>query len=196
MITSHIILLNGTSSSGKSSLAKALQARLESPYLHVCIDSFEEMMPARNGRGGEFASHAVFNKMLTGFHHSLRALAQCGNNLIVDHVLVQGEEPANWLPECLTLLADFDVFFVGVHCPLEELERRERERGDRPTGLAEWQYPRMHRQVAYDFEVNTLVHSTDECAAQILTALSQPLKGGLAATLRLQEDDSQPSKNG
>jgi chloramphenicol 3-O-phosphotransferase len=29
-----------------------------------------------------------------------------------------------------------DVFFVGVHCPLRELKRRERQRGDRRPGEA------------------------------------------------------------
>lgn len=188
MPASHIILLNGVSSSGKTSIAKALQKLLEAPYLHVCIDSFEQMMPDRYDLGGEFAWQAIFNKLLSGFHHSLAALAQCDNNLIVDHVLVEGAEPLTWLPECLTLLDPFDVFLVGVHCDLEELERREQERGDRPAGLARWQYTRMHRQVVYDFEVNTSVHTPEECAVLIKAALLQSSKGGVAASLRRLAD--------
>src|SRR5579862_5091765 len=95
----QIILLNGVSSSGKSSVAKALQKKLDVPFLHVCIDTFEEMMPAV-GDGG-FAWADVFPQMLSGFHHSLSAPASCGNRLIVDHVIVEGDEPANWLAECL-----------------------------------------------------------------------------------------------
>jgi chloramphenicol 3-O phosphotransferase len=188
MPSPQIILLNGISSAGKSSIAKALQKSLDTPYLHVCIDTFEEMVPGRKDEGGEFASHSVFNKMLSGFHHSIAALALCGNNLIVDHVLVEGEEPSNWLPECLTLLTPFDVFFVGVRCSLEELERRETERGDRPTGLSRWQFDRMHRQVVYDFEVDTTVNSAEECAARIKAALSQSSPFGVAATLKLHEE--------
>ena len=55
MLQSRVILLNGTSSAGKSSLAKELQSRLGSPYLHVCIDSFEKRMPERYDLGGDFA---------------------------------------------------------------------------------------------------------------------------------------------
>ncbi|MFD8260312.1 hypothetical protein ACFV19_15570 [Streptomyces griseoluteus] len=45
-----------------------------------------------------------------------------GNDLVVDHVL---SEP--WrLTDCLAVLPPEDVLFVGVHCPREELERRER----------------------------------------------------------------------
>jgi len=39
----------------------------------------------------------------------------------VDHIIEQEQ----WLADLVELLAPFDVFFVGVHCPLPELERRE-----------------------------------------------------------------------
>ncbi len=175
--------MNGVSSSGKSSLAKQLQKLLDVPYLHVCIDTFEEMMPERRGEGGEFAFQMVFNKMLSGFHHSIAALAECGNNLIVDHVLVEGEDPLTWVPECMSLLVPFDVFLVGVHCSLPELERRERERGDRPAGLANWQYTRMHLKVKYDVEVDTTEHTTEECVIQVLAALSLSTRHGFVATM-------------
>jgi len=40
-----IILINGTSSSGKSTLAKSLQKSLAEPFLHVQLDSYIEMLP-------------------------------------------------------------------------------------------------------------------------------------------------------
>jgi len=94
-----IILLNGTSSAGKTSIAKALQQIMEAPYLHVPVDSFGAMAPGPDklGEPGSCLWQSVFNRMLSGFHHSLAALAAAGSNLIVDHVLVQGEEPENWL---------------------------------------------------------------------------------------------------
>ncbi len=36
----NIIFLNGTSSSGKSSIAKELQALLAQPYVHMSVDGF------------------------------------------------------------------------------------------------------------------------------------------------------------
>ena len=164
-----IILLNGTSSSGKTTIAKALQQIMDSPYLHVPIDSFEDMMPDRERLGGveAFPWQSVFNRMLSGFHHSVAALAAAGNNLIVDHLLIQGREPANWLTECVDLLAPFTVYFIGVHCPLEELRRREQARGDRGEGLAEWQLGCVHRHGVYDLEVDTSVLSAEQCALSI-----------------------------
>ena len=40
-----IIWLNGTSSSGKTTLAKELQTVLDDHFLHVCFDAFYQMVP-------------------------------------------------------------------------------------------------------------------------------------------------------
>jgi chloramphenicol 3-O phosphotransferase len=164
-----IILLNGMSSAGKTTLAKSLQQMMDTPYLHVPVDSFGDMAPGPDklGETGSRLWQSVFNRMLSGFHHSLAALATAGNNLIVDHVLVQGVEPQNWLAECLEVLAPFTVYFIGVRCPLEELRRREQARGDRGIGLAEFQLSRVHQHGLYDLEVDTSVLSSEQCALKI-----------------------------
>jgi chloramphenicol 3-O phosphotransferase len=41
----NIVLLNGTSSAGKTSIAKALQEIMETPYLHMGIDHFLSSVP-------------------------------------------------------------------------------------------------------------------------------------------------------
>jgi chloramphenicol 3-O phosphotransferase len=46
-IVATVILLNGVGSAGKSSIAKALQTITAEPFLHVAMDSFLDMMPAR-----------------------------------------------------------------------------------------------------------------------------------------------------
>jgi chloramphenicol 3-O phosphotransferase len=164
-----IILLNGTSSAGKTTLAKALQKFMDVPYLHVPIDSFEDMIPGSDkfGEPGSGSWQPIFNRVISGFHHSLAALASRGSNLIVDHLLVQGVEPHNWLEECLDQIAPFTVYLVGVHCPLEELWRREMARGDRGIGQAERQFHRVHQHGVYDLEVDTSLLSAEECAVLI-----------------------------
>ncbi|MBL1241828.1 MAG: chloramphenicol phosphotransferase, partial [OCS116 cluster bacterium] len=42
-----IIFLNGASSTGKTSIVKALQDLLEDNYLHIGIDKFLGMMPEK-----------------------------------------------------------------------------------------------------------------------------------------------------
>jgi chloramphenicol 3-O phosphotransferase len=114
-----IILLNGISSSGKSSISAILQQTTETPYLRVSIDAFENMLPERYQEGGSFAWPSHFPKMLRGFHRSIAALANAGNNLIVDHVMVYREGWASTLADCAAALEPFQVYFVGVHCTLE-----------------------------------------------------------------------------
>ncbi len=100
-------------------------------------------------------------------HYALPALIASGNNIIVDHVF----EERQWLEECVMLLANYRVLFVSVNCSLEELQRRERERGDRNIGLANNQYNIVHEHGIYDLEVDTETNKTHECALQIKKCL-------------------------
>ena len=104
----------------------------------------------------------VGERTLRGMRHAIAAMAQQGNNLIVDDVLL-GREKA----EYSKLLAAFEVFRVGVFAPLDILEARERQRGDRLIGLARWQFDRVHKDMEYDLEVDTSSASPMECADMI-----------------------------
>jgi chloramphenicol 3-O-phosphotransferase len=86
----RIIFLNGASSSGKSSLAKALQQTLPEPFLHVSSDHLAAsgMLPARRGKDGPFAWQAQMRpRFFAGFHRCLPALAAAGNDLIVEQII-------------------------------------------------------------------------------------------------------------
>jgi chloramphenicol 3-O phosphotransferase len=148
-----IILLNGASSSGKSTLARELQATLDIPFWHISIDHLRaaQVLPKTRIESGEFSWREMRPSFFEGFHRCLPALSGAGNNLIVEHIV----ETSDWMNRLLRLLAHLDVFFVGVHCSLSELERRERERGDRRIGEAKSDYETTHTFGIYDFEVNT-----------------------------------------
>jgi chloramphenicol 3-O phosphotransferase len=109
---------------------------------------------------------ACVPRLVSGFHRCIGTLASSGVNLIVDHVL----QDLGWLQECVEHLADQDVLFVGVHCPLEELERRERER-EREPGTARRQYEPVHAHGVYDVEVDTATSSPLACARRVVEAL-------------------------
>lgn len=160
-----VIFLNGTSSSGKTSISLELQRILDEPYLHVSADTFLHMLPVEYLNGSKPADKTkdAILKVAKGMHHALSALVATGNNIIVDHVLQERQ----WLDECVMLLADYKVLFVSVNCSLEELQRRERERGDRNIGLANYQYNLVHKHGIYDLEINTELNNTHECAQQI-----------------------------
>jgi chloramphenicol 3-O phosphotransferase len=167
-----IIFLNGVSSSGKTTIARLLQQALPAPYLHVQLDSFEQMLPDRYDEGGAFEWTALFPLLLSGFHRSIAELAGAGSNLIVDHVAVYREGWPSTLIECAYLLAPFQAYLVGVHCPLDELLRREQARGNREAGTAARQFERVHHYGDYDIEVDTSVSGPEACAGAILAHLS------------------------
>jgi chloramphenicol 3-O phosphotransferase len=170
--TSTIILLNGISSAGKTSIAQALQRTLNEPYLQVSIDAFEDMLPGRSQAGEQFTWEDLFPKLLAGFHRSIAVLAGAGSNVIVDHVMVYREGWASTLADCMEALEPFAVYFVGVRCSLEEAMRREQARGDRFIGTAERQFPRVHRHALYDIEVDTTRTSAEVCAEHIRAFVS------------------------
>jgi chloramphenicol 3-O phosphotransferase len=145
-----IIVLNGASSAGKSTLAAALQARLPLPFWHWSIDHLRaaKVLPWSRIDGGEFPWPGLRESFFDGFHRSIAAFAAAGNPLIVEHIV----EREAWLRRLVGLLAGHDVFFVGVHCPLEELERRERLRGDRRLGEARADFAVTHGFGPYDHE--------------------------------------------
>lgn len=97
----------------------------------------------------------------------MAALASAGNNLIIDDVLLYRE----WLEDYLLVLRTFKVVFVRVSCPIEVVERREFERGDRMVGQARGDFDRVHAHQLYDLEVNTSIFSPIECAQQIIRRL-------------------------
>ena len=147
-----IILLNGASSAGKSTLARSLQQRLPEPFWHWSFDHLRESnaLPMARIRNGELDWARMRPAVFDGFHRSLLAFAGAGNNLIVDHIIEQEQ----WLADLVQLLAPFDVFFVGVHCPLPELERREQHRGDRRSGEARRDFDTVHRFTDYDLAID------------------------------------------
>jgi chloramphenicol 3-O phosphotransferase len=175
---SQVIILNGVGSVGKSSIARALQAVVAKPFLHVAMDAFLNMLPEKlfgQPEGLVFEtvrdqgkpsivirSGPVVDQAMRGMRHAVAAMAAQGNNLIVDEVMIGGKEK-----EYRALLSPFDTRFVGLFAPPDVLEAREHARGDREIGLARWQYERVHEGITYDLEIDTVAAAPSECARMI-----------------------------
>lgn len=162
-----IIILNGVSSSGKTTLAKTLQERLNEPFFWIGGDAFIDMMPEK------FYNEdcVLLGKTVSILHHTIKVFSDRELNAIFDCVF---EETA-WMEECVELLREYPVLFVHVTCPLEELQRREKERGDRGIGLAEAQIPLLNpKDNTYDITVDTHNNSKEECADMIIDMLNYP----------------------
>jgi chloramphenicol 3-O phosphotransferase len=175
----RVIILNGVGSVGKSSTARAFQTIVAEPFMHVSMDSFIDMLPERmfghtDGLIFEttqddgkpcimIRAGPVVKRALRGMRHAVAALAAQGNSIVVDEVML-GQEAS----EYRNLLPQFEVRLVGLFAPLHILEARELARGDRDIGLARWQYDRVHRNVAYDLEIDTSVSTPLQSAKMIL----------------------------
>jgi chloramphenicol 3-O phosphotransferase len=153
-MTGKIILINGASSSGKSTLCRALQASHEEPFWHYSIDHFRDagVLPVKRMENGDFAWSDMRAAFFEGFHRCLPALAEAGNNLIVEHIV----ETKAWMCRLVRFLEPIDVFFVGLHCPLSELEKRELQRADRRVGEARQDHDLVHTFCTYDLEIDSI----------------------------------------
>lgn len=171
MIQGKIIIINGTSSSGKTSIVRALQEILEEPYLETGIDKFIWMLPHRyldrplwdDVLGLANQAGELGHQLVIGMHRTAEVLSTTGMNVIVDHVLVE----AIWWQDCVDRFSELPAFMIGVRCPLDILEEREKARKNRTLGQARLQYNIVHGKGIYDLEVDTSILSADECAMLI-----------------------------
>lgn len=195
MTNGRIILLNGPSSAGKTSIARALQDLASEPLLYVSLDQYLSMLPARyfgndtpaddvSAEGFRWVTNleavgpyvaiqpgAFGNRLiLEVMHPAIRSMAAAGHDLVVDDVLLEGA----WLLDYLDTLAGFETWFVKVDCPRDVLEARERARGDRTIGQARAQQVRIHHGATYDLELDSSRLTPAESAARILAARLNP----------------------
>ena len=189
-----MIVLNGASSAGKSTLALALQQALatdDRPWVIFSWDDFVPRLPARwtsvpgatGDRAADGCSYRVVRdepleallevgelgrRVLGAYHRSVAAVARSGINVIVEEVLITKTEWDDWQEA----LGDVDVRWVGVRCDVDTVERREIERGDRYPGLARGTSSVTHFYPTYDVDVDTSATAPEALAAQIVESLS------------------------
>lgn len=183
-----LILLNGSSSSGKTSISRSLQELLPVGYLSFSVDDIFSWLPTRwhnSGAGFRFVPQANGElaivsgpeglRAMLAWRRMVRAALDSGARAIVDDVFTDPGQRDDWA----TVLHGRDVFVVGVRCDLTELQRRERDRGDRGVGQALWQHERVHAQGPYDLELDTTSTSSDHCAKVIVSALKTRRDGSV-----------------
>jgi chloramphenicol 3-O phosphotransferase len=157
-----------------------VQSRADAPFWHYSIDHFRgDVLPWSRIKRGDFAWSDLRPAFFDGFHRCLPALAGAGNDLLVEYIV----ESSRRLSDLLTLLAGCDVFFVGVHCTLDELERRERIRGDRRLGEARTDHAKVHTHCTYDLEIDGM-QSADDNADAVIAAWRVRRPPGAFARMR------------
>ena len=177
-VTTQVIVLNGGSSSGKSGIARCLQAVLPDPWLALSIDVLVDAMPAAmqaTDSGIEFANDGrvsvgpEFRALEAAWMAGVAAMVRAGARVIVDDVFLGGPaSQSRWR----NALAGLDVLWVGVRCESAVAAGREIARGDRARGMAALQADTVHDGVIYDLEVDTTDAEALTCARDIAARLA------------------------
>jgi chloramphenicol 3-O phosphotransferase len=177
-VATQVIVLNGGSSSGKSEIARSLQAILPEPWLALGVDDLIDAMPAsmQTSQGGiDFAPDggvnvgSRFRALEIAWMAGVEAMVRAGARVIVDDVFLGGAESQRRWQQAL---GDLDVLWVGVRCESAVAAARERARPDRVQGMAASQAEIVHRGVLYDLEVDTTHTESQACARTIAAQVS------------------------
>ncbi|MGD6834659.1 chloramphenicol phosphotransferase CPT family protein [Sutcliffiella halmapala] len=166
-----ILVLNGVSSSGKSTLAKEI-TKLLPDFFAFSIDDYDLVIEKMEDRVNQ---RLISVETEYFYYKNVAMFSDQGVNLILDQIL---HDPST-LQNFYETLNSYPILLVGVHCPVEELKHREKSRGNRQIGQALSQLSLVHKKVIYDVEVNTYTHSMEECANEIVNRLESntPLLG-------------------
>lgn len=173
-VPTQVIVLNGGSSSGKSSIARCLQALLPEPWLLTGCDTFVDALPPAMQKledGIEFAADGAvnigegFRKLEVAWMEGVAATVRAGGRVIIDDVFLVGASSQQRWQQAL---GGLKVLWVGVRCDSVVAAGREADRGDRATGMAALQADLVHTGVRYDLEVDTTDTASRMCAKSIV----------------------------
>ena len=168
-----MIVLNGASSSGKSGIARCLQAILPDPWLAFGVDTLIRAMPVPTrtsaagiqiGPDGQVTVGPEFRRLEAAWIQGIAAMVRAGARIIVDEVFLGGAASQQRWRNALDALP---VLWVGVRCEAAVAAGREMARGDRVAGMAASQAEVVHQDVAYDLQVDTTHTGALECARAI-----------------------------
>ena len=189
-----VIILNGPSASGKSSIQKEFQAlMMPKLWIKVGIDTlFDQPMPDITLENLAYwqSSNAIRwvestvdkdqNNIITlyvgaegenvayGMNSAIAAYAKSGCNVIVDYIAYKKE----WIDDLQQQLKDIKTYWIKVALPLDVIEAREAARGTSPKGHARSHYDSVYWNIAYDLEVNSGQNSALEIAEKIKEFIS------------------------
>lgn len=189
-----VVIVNGPSAVGKSTLIRAFQAKMDQPWLSIGIDNFfigvlppkfyledrPEHHTIMRGIAIEDENGKLFTlhigdegqKVIKGMHQAIAAYAKEGNNVIVDYIMYD----AAWRTDLMNALSGIPVVTVGITASLPVIEERERIRSTSPQGHARSVYYTVHAGWDYDLFIDTDAVMPHECADSIIEYMKKQKK--------------------
>lgn len=193
-----IIILNGTSCAGKSTIAQTIQRIADRPYLSTGNDDFLPMFPLKFVGLDKSIQPAILvwpepgsPRTRDGYEVIVEAAGDpprfhlyCGpsawRSLQGMHAAFAALARAGnslVIADVISevLLADYcaalqglNVYFMHVDCSLDELERRERSHKNRSPGGARMQFEAVRTPGLFDLTLDSGRHDPETCARQVL----------------------------
>lgn len=161
----QIILLNGPSSSGKSTLSQNLQTLIaqtrQETYAVVSIDDFMKL--ATDETIYEDDVFEISGDMCQAALDALNTVS----GVIIDHVITS----ERIFTQLTQMLGQYPLHLVHVSCPLNILLEREFARKNRCLGSAEASFTYLYPKDGYHLTVDTSLLTSPECAQKILDTL-------------------------
>lgn len=182
--TGRIVVLNGISAAGKSTLARGLQDAWPEPFLHVGLDAIMATMPARflvHGPQADLGARWVTDehgrllrvdagpfgeRLLRGLPRWAAALADAGNHVVVDDVMLYPWRVA----DVATVMAGRDAHFVEVRCGIETARARARARGS-ASGMIDAYYDATYAHDDYDLRIDSGRLDPEACVEALVAHL-------------------------
>jgi chloramphenicol 3-O phosphotransferase len=184
MVKGRLIILNGASSAGKTSLAQAFQELAPECWMHLGIDTFWYAIPQSQldmqrvrpeyhtwdvvveDDGLEWFSLTpgpLLEKAMHARYLAIRVYLDEGINVIADDLIWTRD----WLIDFLRIYQGYQVWLVGVHVSDEEGARREVQRGNRIAGASRGSARAAHAHLEYDFDIDTTDGLMPELAREL-----------------------------
>ncbi|MBR6443476.1 MAG: MmcQ/YjbR family DNA-binding protein [Clostridia bacterium] len=160
----RMILLNGPSSAGKSSIADKLKQRLQESGADPVIISIDDYMKLEPGE--EIWEDDVF-EIVPDMCRDITAALRKGRWVIVDHVITS----ARIYDAHINAAEGFMTVKVLVTCSPEILRKREQARGDRFIGSAETSLQYLYPKEGYDLRIDSGETGAAESAEMIMEYL-------------------------
>jgi chloramphenicol 3-O phosphotransferase len=168
----QVVVLNGGSSSGKSTLAAVLADLLPGTWLRLSVDTLIDALPpgfARVDGGlsfgpdGEVVTGPEFVRVESAWMRGVAAIAREVGVVVEDGFLSGAAAQDRWREA----LSGLEVVWVGVRCDPDVAEAREQGRPDRVAGMARAQATLVHEGIDYDVEVDTSTSTVQDAAARV-----------------------------
>ncbi|MGH7865205.1 MAG: phosphotransferase-like protein, partial [Candidatus Binataceae bacterium] len=197
---STLIVLNGGSSAGKTTLGRALQDVMSETYLLLGIDAFWSSLPPKQLDLNRVEPHyyswdikiedgleyftitpgPILDKTMLGRYLAIEQFLKLGFNVVADDVMWKRD----WLLDALRIFSPYRVYMVGVFVSDAEGARRETQRGDRHAGWDRGSARYAHHDAIYDLKIDTTFESPQRAAREIKASLDAGLRPGAFVEMR------------